>query len=97
MFDLDNDPGEWNNLCGDPAHAEIEAELRSQVLETFDPDAIEEAEQTFPVSIFFWGGYGDIHFVLSLGLDTSSSRRMTWLKVLMEIGFMRNSSILALA
>ncbi len=42
MFDLENDPGEWNNLCGDPAYAEIETELRSRILETFDPDIIEE-------------------------------------------------------
>lgn len=41
LFDLERDPGEWNNLCGDPAYAEIEAELRSQILETFDPNVIE--------------------------------------------------------
>ena len=42
LFDLENDPGEWNNLCGDPAYAQLEAELRALILERFDPDAIEE-------------------------------------------------------
>jgi choline-sulfatase len=42
LFDLENDPGEWNNLCGDPSHKKIEKELKSQILKTFNPDAIEE-------------------------------------------------------
>jgi choline-sulfatase len=41
LFDLDNDPGEWHNLCGDPAYTEVEATMRSMILETFDPDAVE--------------------------------------------------------
>ena len=41
LFDLEADPGEWDNLCGDPAYAATEAELRAQILETFDPDAVE--------------------------------------------------------
>jgi choline-sulfatase len=45
LFDLEKDPGEWNNLCGDPAYAEIEADLQSRILETFDPDAVEEELQ----------------------------------------------------
>ena len=45
LFDLEADPGEWNNLCGDPAYAEVEAELRAHVLETFDPDAVERELQ----------------------------------------------------
>jgi choline-sulfatase len=41
LFDLENDPGEWSNLCGSPAYAQLEAELRASILERFDPDAIE--------------------------------------------------------
>ncbi len=40
LFDLDTDPGEWHNLAGDPEHKEIEAGLKSRILDTFDPDAI---------------------------------------------------------
>jgi choline-sulfatase len=45
LFDLEEDPGEWNSLSGDPAYAEIEAELRAHILETFDPDAVEQELQ----------------------------------------------------
>jgi len=45
LFDLDNDPGEWNNLCGNPSYAEVETELRSRILKTFDPDVVEEELQ----------------------------------------------------
>ncbi|MDP6040410.1 MAG: choline-sulfatase [Candidatus Latescibacteria bacterium] len=43
LFDLDADPGEWNNLSGQPDHAEIETYLRSRILNTYDPDAIADA------------------------------------------------------
>jgi choline-sulfatase len=45
LFDLEADPGEWNNLCGDPEHAVVEAELRAYILATFDPDAVERELQ----------------------------------------------------
>ncbi len=45
LFDLEEDPGEWNNLCGDPSYAEVETELRSRILESFDPNAVEEELQ----------------------------------------------------
>ena len=45
LFDLEQDPGEWNNLCGNPAYREVELELRSRILDTFDPDAIEDELQ----------------------------------------------------
>lgn len=45
LFDLVQDPGEWHNLCGDPAYAVIETELRSKILDTFDPDAVEQTLQ----------------------------------------------------
>jgi len=45
LFDLRKDPGEWNILSGGPSYAELEAELRSHILETFDPDQIEEELQ----------------------------------------------------
>jgi len=41
LFDLENDPGEWNNLCGLPDYVQLEAELRALILERFDPDAVE--------------------------------------------------------
>ena len=40
LFDLETDPGEWHNLCGNPAHAKTEENLRKAILERFDPDAI---------------------------------------------------------
>jgi len=40
LFDLEDDPGEWNNLFGDPQHAETENALRQLILDRFDPDAI---------------------------------------------------------
>ena len=43
LFDLETDPGEWNNLSGQPEHAQVEAELRARILATFDPEAIGEA------------------------------------------------------
>ena len=45
LFDLHMDPGEWNNLCGDPAYHEVEERLRARILERFDPNAIEEELQ----------------------------------------------------
>lgn len=36
LYDLENDPGEWNNLAGDPAHAEILDELESALSEWID-------------------------------------------------------------
>ena len=43
LFDLDADPGEWNNLSGQPDHAEIETYLRTRILDSYDLDAIAEA------------------------------------------------------
>ena len=41
LFDLEADPGEWHNLVGQDAYAEIEAELKGLILDRFDPEAIE--------------------------------------------------------
>jgi choline-sulfatase len=41
LFDLEADPDEWDNLSGKPAFAEVEAQLRSAILERFDVEAIE--------------------------------------------------------
>lgn len=43
LFDLNNDPGEWHNLAGDPALVEVENALRDVILARFDPDAIARA------------------------------------------------------
>jgi len=40
LFDLEEDPGEWNNLAGKPEYRELETELRNRILDSFDPDAI---------------------------------------------------------
>ena len=43
LFDLDADPGEWNNLSGQPDHAEIETYLRTRILDNYDLDTIAAA------------------------------------------------------
>ena len=40
LFNMKNDPKEWDNLSGTTEHAEIEAELKALILDEFDPDAI---------------------------------------------------------
>ena len=45
LFDLVEDPGEWNDLAGDPAFQDIEEELRGRILQRFAPDAIERELQ----------------------------------------------------
>ncbi|MDF1513483.1 MAG: choline-sulfatase [Anaerolineae bacterium] len=42
LFDLENDPGEWHNLIGHQAYTSIAEELRSLILDTFNPDAVEQ-------------------------------------------------------
>ncbi|NDW44778.1 choline-sulfatase [Ruegeria sp. PrR005] len=41
LFNLDVDPGEWENLAGTPEAATIEAELAAVISDRFDVDAIE--------------------------------------------------------
>jgi choline-sulfatase len=41
LFDLENDPDEWNNLAGQPEYRELEEGLKARILEQFDPDKIE--------------------------------------------------------
>jgi choline-sulfatase len=41
LFDLEADPGEWNNLARDPALREVVEELRGRILRQFDPEAID--------------------------------------------------------
>lgn len=40
LFDLKNDPGEWNSLCADPAYADIAKRLRNEIENRFDVAAI---------------------------------------------------------
>ncbi len=40
LFNIKNDPDEWNNLSGDPEYAQIEEELKNRILTLFDPDTI---------------------------------------------------------
>lgn len=40
LFDLETDPRELNNLAGQPEVAQIEASLRSEIMNRFDPDSI---------------------------------------------------------
>jgi len=41
LFDLEKDPGEWNNLAGQPDFREVEQELRSLILGRFEPETLE--------------------------------------------------------
>ena len=41
LFDLEADPGEWDNLIGRPEHAAVEADLRQALATRFDFEAIE--------------------------------------------------------
>ena len=41
LYDLANDPDEWTNLAGDPAHAEDERRLAGLVAASFDLEVIE--------------------------------------------------------
>ena len=38
LFDLESDPGEWNNLAGAAEHAATETHLRELILDRFDSD-----------------------------------------------------------
>ena len=42
LFDLVNDPDEWNDLSGDHDHSPVRDELRNIILNRFDPDEILE-------------------------------------------------------
>ena len=53
LFDLEADPGEWHNLAGNPEYKEIETQLKTRMLEKFDPDAIEEAGRKADLPIMF--------------------------------------------
>jgi choline-sulfatase len=41
LFNLATDPDEWHNLVADPEFADVALAMRSHILETFDPDAIQ--------------------------------------------------------
>ena len=41
LYDLESDPGEWDDLAGDPAHAAVRDQLHAALESTFDLDAIE--------------------------------------------------------
>jgi choline-sulfatase len=40
LFDLEEDPGEWHDLSGDPSLRDVEHALHALVLERFDPERI---------------------------------------------------------
>jgi choline-sulfatase len=40
LFDLEADPGEWNNVVGQPGMQAVEEELRGLILQQFDPDRL---------------------------------------------------------
>jgi choline-sulfatase len=42
LFDLQNDPGEWNNLIGEKEYADVADHLHSLILDRFDPGAIDQ-------------------------------------------------------
>jgi choline-sulfatase len=41
LFDLQRDPSEWDNLAGSPQVSDVEKELRSAILDRFNPQQIE--------------------------------------------------------
>ena len=43
LFDLNNDPGELKNLCGNPDHAETEKKMYDLILKRWDPEDIKKA------------------------------------------------------
>jgi choline-sulfatase len=45
LFDLAQDPGEWDNLVDDPDHTDTAAAMRRKILRTFDPDEIQARVQ----------------------------------------------------
>jgi len=45
LFDLEADPGEWNNLTDDPDYRELKEELKARILDQFDPDDIDREIQ----------------------------------------------------
>jgi choline-sulfatase len=45
LFDLEADPGEWNNLSDQTAYQSIKEELRSLILDQFDVEAIDREVQ----------------------------------------------------
>jgi len=38
LFNMKDDPKEWNNLAGSTDHVEVESELKALILDEFDPD-----------------------------------------------------------
>jgi len=42
LFDLESDPGEWENTASDPAYEEIVARLTDRLMEDWDPDLCDE-------------------------------------------------------
>jgi choline-sulfatase len=45
LYNLAEDPKEWNNLTGEPEYAEIEARLHGLIMAKFDPEDIEARVQ----------------------------------------------------
>jgi hypothetical protein len=42
LFDLELDPGEWENRAADPGYAEVRQELTERIMQDWDPDACDE-------------------------------------------------------
>jgi len=45
LFDLNNDPRELVNLCGQPEFAQLEADMLADILDRWDPTAIKGSEE----------------------------------------------------
>ena len=43
MFDLDKDPDELNNLIGNPAYEDVANALKAELMEDWDPEAVNQA------------------------------------------------------
>lgn len=42
LFNLEQDPGELHNLCGQAKHADIEQQMRSEILKRWDPKSLRD-------------------------------------------------------
>jgi choline-sulfatase len=42
LFNVENDPGEQENLCGNPEHAAVEQEMLADILGRWDPQEIKQ-------------------------------------------------------
>lgn len=76
LFDLENDPGEWQNLIGNPRTSEIEQGLKALIFDTFDPEAIEKDVRQIIAKrqlLKQWGEATNVQWAYAPGLDAEKN------------------------